>query len=147
MNEAWIGVIGTLAGTLLGWLLSQLSQRGKLVFFVRSFTLFKVIRNNEGGEEWIEVEDNERQPSVIRIFLQVSNTSAIHKVGYNISFNIGRVAGMAGGVDTISLAPYTTEQINPQLRFPAGTHIQRMDRIEINYVNAKGKLKTVILKR
>ena len=34
---AIIGVIGTLAGTILGWGLNSLSQRGKLNFYVHSW--------------------------------------------------------------------------------------------------------------
>lgn len=37
MQIALVGVIGTLAGTVLGWLLNNLSQSGKLNIYVSSF--------------------------------------------------------------------------------------------------------------
>ena len=37
MQIAIVGVVGTLAGTFLGWLLNHLSQRGKIHIYVTSF--------------------------------------------------------------------------------------------------------------
>ena len=56
MKESMIGVIGTLLGTILGWVLNSLSQKGKISIFVNKWKQsFKY--NNSGFIEECPIKD------------------------------------------------------------------------------------------
>ena len=52
IGTALIGVIGTLAGTVLGWLLTSLSQSGKKIYIYR---LLQNILSIMKEEQWLQV--------------------------------------------------------------------------------------------
>ena len=80
---ALIGVIATIAGTVLGWILNNLSSRGKLNIFVSSWKdSFKYI--NSSGEMVYCTKRDEVQSYSYEVSLDLYNSSGNVKIMRNI---------------------------------------------------------------
>lgn len=81
--EAIIGVIGTLAGTVLGWLLNNLSQSGKLNIYVSSFT--DSFQHNKIGCMVPSSSVEETEYYSYKLILDLYNSSGTAKIMRNIT--------------------------------------------------------------
>lgn len=83
MEIAIVGVVGTLAGTVLGWLLNNLSQIGKLNIFVSSFE--DKFRHNKIGCMVSSSSIEETQLYSYKLILDLYNSSGTAKIMRNIT--------------------------------------------------------------
>ena len=82
MQIAIVGVIGTLAGTFLGWLLNNLSLKGKLNFFVTTFEAEIKCRKN--GVAAPSTSVGQSNFLKYRIELDLYNSSGTTKIIRNV---------------------------------------------------------------
>ena len=83
MQIALVGVIGTLAGTILGWLLNNISQSGKLNAYVFSFT--DKFEYNDMGFMVASSSIAETQLYSYKLILDLYNSSGATKIMRNIT--------------------------------------------------------------
>ena len=83
MEIAIVGVVGTLAGTFLGWLLNNLSQSGKLNIYVSSFE--DKFQHNEIGCMVPSSSIEETQLYSYKLILDLYNSSGTAKIMRNIT--------------------------------------------------------------
>ena len=83
MQIALVGVIGTLAGTILGWLLNNITQRGKLNAYVFSFT--DKFEYNDMGFMVASSSIAETQLYSYKLILDLYNSSGATKIMRNIT--------------------------------------------------------------
>ena len=83
-ETALIGVLGTLLGTLLGWWLNSLSQKGKLSFYVATWE--DKFEHNELGEMVRSSDKAEARLYSCKMALDIYNSSADTKIMRNVQF-------------------------------------------------------------
>ena len=87
-ETALIGVLGTLLGTLLGWWLNSLSQKGKLSFYVASWE--DKFEHNELGEMIRSSTKTEAELYSCKVALDIYNSSADTKIMRNVQLVFAR---------------------------------------------------------
>lgn len=83
MQIALVSVIGTLAGTILGWLLNNISQSGKLSLYVSSFT--DSFQYNKEGFMAPSSSIEQTQSYSYKLILDLYNSSAATRIMRNIT--------------------------------------------------------------
>ena len=83
MQIAMVGVIGTLAGTFLGWLLNTLSQRGKINIYVTSFV--DEFKHNEIGCMVPSSSIEQTESYTYKLLLDLYNSSGETKILRNLT--------------------------------------------------------------
>lgn len=81
MITAIIGVVGTLMGVVLGWLLNCLSKKGKLNFYIKSFSDSFYCSDGEGGRIKScnkETTESYHYKLIFDLYNSSSETKAIH---------------------------------------------------------------------
>lgn len=88
--EAIISVIGTLAGTILGWLLNYISQSGKLNIYISSFV--DSFQYNKSGYMVKSSSIDQTETYSYKLKLDLYNSSGATKIMRNLSvvFNDGK---------------------------------------------------------
>lgn len=81
-ETALIGVFGTLLGTLLGWWLNSLSQKGKLSLYIASWE--DKFEHNELGEMVRSSNKAEAELYSCKVALDIYNSSAETKIMRNV---------------------------------------------------------------
>lgn len=99
MQVALVGVIGTLAGTILGWLLNNISQSGKLNAYVFSFT--DKFEYSDMGFITTSSSIDETQHYSYTLVLDLYNSSGATKIMRNIT-----VIFSDGKTDLYKSTPY-----------------------------------------
>ena len=84
MQIALVGVIGTLAGTVLGWLLNNISQTGKLHLYVCSFE-DSFQRHGSFGDMHSSSSVEDTQYYSYHLLLDLYNSSGATKIARNLT--------------------------------------------------------------
>lgn len=168
MLIAIVGVLGTLAGTFLGWLLNNLSRRGKVNIYVTSFK--DEFKHNEMGCMVPSSSIEQTQSYTYRLILDLYNSSGETKILRNLTivFNDGkndlfksvpkddstrRASGFVNFYDTIcpiNISPKSIIQLN--LHNGAWVDgggldfIWKTKKIYLTYIDEKNKLRKVDIK-
>ena len=83
MQIAIVGVVGTLAGTFLGWLLNNLSQRGKINTYITSFV--DEFKYNKTGCMVPSSSIDQTQYYAYKLILDLYNSSGETKILRNLT--------------------------------------------------------------
>ena len=168
MQIALVGVIGTLAGTFFGWLLNNISQRGKLNIYISSFT--DSFKHNEIGCMVQSSSIEQAQSYSYKLIMDLYNSSAETKIMRNITivFSDGkrilfksvpnddstrRSSGPICFYDEIAPINIPPKSII-QLNLHNSKHLENKDfdsiwktqKIYLTYTNEKNKLKKTNIK-
>lgn len=166
--EAIIGVIGTLAGTILGWLLNNISQSGKLSIYVSSFT--DSFKHNKSGYMVVSSSVEQTRYYSYKLILDLYNSSGSTKIMRNITVvfsdgkkdllrsvphddNTRRSSGPAWFYDEIGPVNIPPKSII-QLSLHRGTwhndggldFIWKTKKVYLTYMDEKNRLKKVKIK-
>lgn len=138
--------IMALVGVILGWALSEFSKHGKLVFYLREYTIMERTKADNGGDFYESRNTVENKDGIIRMKLQVTNTSGTNKNAIGITFLISKCSYSFQRLDTITIEPYKTNSFDIDIPFKDKT-ISASDSVFINFLNAKGKPNSFRLRR
>ena len=162
---AVIGVLGTLLGTLLGWFLNNLSQRGKLILFLS----FKSKFYDDDGEGGFKESLSHAKYYSYNADLEIYNSSSEYKVMRDvyISFcckdkELFKERAYAnstykdnGQYLPASIDEFKSVSIPPKQILTIGTHgsisakseeynkLKDVDKLVLTYRNGKNKLKKI----
>ena len=169
MQIAIVGVVGTLAGTFLGWLLNNLSQRGKVNMYITSF-IDEFKYNNEIGCMVPSSSIDQTQCYSYKLILDLYNSSGETKILRNLTIvfsdgktdlfksvpnddSTGRCSGplwLYDQISPINIPPKSILQLNLHngVWYDNGEldFIWKTKKVYMTYIDEKNKLRKVSVK-
>ena len=161
------GILGTLGGTVLGWFLNTLSQRGKLNIYISSWKDSFEYNNTGSMTPSCSIEQTECYG--YNLSLDIYNNSGTTKIMRNIEvvFGKGKIelsqsipkddstrrhsgpASFYDEIEPINIPPKTVIKVDMHEGFwkDALSFIWETDRVFLRYANEKNKKKKVLIKK
>lgn len=161
---AIMGIVGTLAGTLLGWFLNQLSQRGKLHIFVMNWHNYFTHTDAEGCEV-CSCSLDEAVNYSFELEMDIYNSSNITKIMRDIKviFLCGKATLLAytpedsaslkyvncsaryNKIDCLNIPANHTvrKKLRGLLDLTKDSSIKKTDRIRLSYIDSKKHTKII----
>lgn len=168
LQIALLGILGTLGGTVLGWFLNTLSQKGKLNIYVSSWC-DKFQYNDESGFKRPSLSIGQTESYVYHLSLDLYNNSGTTKIMRNIEIVFAadktelsrsvpkddatrRYSGPANfydAVEPINIPPKTVLKIDLHEGYwkDSLNFIWKVDRVFLRYTDGKNKTRTLPIKK
>ena len=88
-SQQIISIVGTLLGTLLGWFLNNISKRGKLQFYTKTWEN-KFYGKEKNGYETIAASFEEANGYAYEAVIEVFNGSGMNKIVRDVNIEFSR---------------------------------------------------------